>query len=402
MNWTNLSVSNSRRLLLTALLCFGGLESRGATATNELVSANCGFAFNLLQQLVTNQPGSNIFISPYSASTVLQMVSVGAGGTTRTQMEQALDTTDLSIASLNEANQEISAIINRKNTNFVLTSANAFWYQEGFPIKSAFIHDNEEYFGARVGGVNFGEATSADIINDWASNVTRAKIDKVVSFPFPPNTRLLLANAVYFLGNWQTPFDTNNTADQAFYLSGGGQTTIPMMQQLGEFSYYKGSNYQAVRLPYKGGDLAMYVFLPDTDSSVEELLATMSGAWWQQAISSNFVPQWGTVGLPRFNLNYAANLKAPLQALGMEIAFAPGADFSNISREPLYIEAVQQQAVVEVNEKGTEAAAVTTVTIVGTAIVTPQFQMIADRPFLFFIEDEQTGMILFTGAVFNP
>jgi serpin B len=129
----------------------------------------------------------------------------------------------------------------------------------------------------------------------------------------------------------------------------------------------------------------------------------MNGAWWQQAIQVDFAQQRGTVVLPKFNLNYAVDLVPPLEALGMTTAFTPNADFAKISRQPLSISAVKQQAVVEVNEKGTEAAAVTTVTVVATfAPAPPTFQMIVDRPFLFIIEDQQAGTILFMGAVFEP
>lgn len=407
MNGRNISAANFRGGRIAALLCFLCCQSHAAVLTDheELASANSGFAFNLLKQLVTEQPGSNIFISPYSASTVLQMVSTGAAGTTRTEMQQVLGTIDLPPAALYEANKEIGGIINTRNTNFVLTTANAVWYRKGTPIEPAFIEGNEEFFGAEVEGLNFGEPASADIINAWASEETQGKIDQIVSWPMDPALRLFLANAVYFHGNWEYQFDTNYTTNRVFYLAGGGQESLPMMEQTGSFSYCATNGYQAVRLPYQGSNLAMYVFLPSPDSSLEELLGTMSGQWWQQAINVDFTEQNGTVVLPKFNLNYAVVLNEPLEALGMKTAFTEDADFSKISREPLSVSAVKQQAIVEVNEAGTVAAAVTTVTIIATVVPAdpPQpFQMIVNRPFLFFIEDKQAGTILFMGAVFDP
>jgi serpin B len=356
-----------------------------------------------LQQLAAEQPGSNIFISPYSASTALQMVSTGAAGTTETEMQQALCATNLKPIVLAEGNRNLGAIINARNTNFILSTANAIWYRKGTPIVPAFIAINRAYFRACVEGLNFNEPSAVDVINAWASAETHGKIDQILQGPIPATVRLFLNNAVYFLGNWENPFDTNLTTDEAFNLSGGGQTTVPMMHRTGLFGYYAGENYQALRLPYKGNKLAMYVFLPGPDSSVEDLLNAMNGAWWQQAMNAGFIEQQGAIALPKFNLSFAASLVPALQALGMETAFTPDADFAKISREPLYISDVKQQAVVEVNEKGSEAAAVTTITIgIEADPGGPFFQMIVDRPFLFFIEDEQAGTILFNGAVFDP
>jgi serine protease inhibitor len=405
MKRKNLLAASSCRMLFSALLCFLGYRSDAAvfTSQQELAAANANFAFNMLQQLATAQPGSNIFISPYSISTVLQMVSTGAEGTTRTQMQQMLGTINMKQEALNEANRNIASIIDSRNTNFLLTTANAVWYRSGLPVEPAFIRGDEQYFGAKVEGLDFNSDASVGIINAWASNETRGKIDQIIQGPIDPSVQMFLANAVYFLGNWESPFDTNNTVDQAFYLTGGTQATVPMMHQATSFKCYQGSGFQAVQLPYKGGDLAMYVFLPGSDSSVPELLGMMNGAWWQQTIQQDFSEESAAVALPKFELNTALNLNAPLEALGMTDAFTPDADFARISSVPLHISAVQHQAVVDVNETGTEAAAITTVIIVDqVAGPPPAFEINVNRPFLFFIQDQKAGTILFMGVVNNP
>jgi serpin B len=177
-----------------------------------------------------------------------------------------------------------------------------------------------------------------------------------------------------------------------------------MMRQTGTFSYYAGGDFQAIRVPYRGNDLAMYVFLPAAGTSVSDLLSQMDGDWWQETLNGSFSSQQGTLELPRFDLEFSDSLTNALQALGMESAFTPRADFSGISTEPLSIADVKQKAVVKVNETGTEAAAVTTITVVGsTGGPLPQpFQMIVNRPFLFFIEDNQAETILFAGLALNP
>jgi serpin B len=390
---------------LIAYLCFPSCQCYSASlpAEQELDLANTSFAFNLLQQIGAEQPGTNIFISPYSASTVLQMVSTGAAGTTLTEMREALCTTSLTTPALCIANKEIHGIINNKNTNFLLSTANAVWYKTGIAIEPSFTEDNERFFGARVSPVDFSNPATVDTINAWASDETRGKITQVATYPMDPAIRLFLANAVYFLGTWQNPFDTNDTTNQPFFLNGGGQETVPMMSQNATFNYCEGNGYQAVQLPYKGGDLSMYVFLPGPGTNLADFVGAMNAESWQEVIQSNFTAQQGTVSLPRFNLNFQASLVPALKALGMKTAFTDDADFSKITTgERLLISAVQQQAVVEVNELGTEAAAVTTVTIVGAAVPGNTFQMTVNRPFLFVIEDQQAGAILFMGTVFQP
>jgi serpin B len=366
-------------------------------AEQDLQSANADFAFNLLQQLVNEQPASNIFISPYSASSVLQMVATGAAGTTLAEMQTALCITSLSLSTLDNGNKEIGTLINAPNTNFILSTANAVWYRDGLPLQKTFINGDRRFFAAKVEGLDFNKPAAVNTINQWASAETRGKITNIVN-SFSPETEMLLANAVYFLGNWQNPFDTNLTANEPFYLTESDQVTVPMMEQMGTFSYCTNNDFQAVRLPYRGNDLAMYVFLPVAGTSVNDLLSQMNGAWWQKTIHDSFGSRQGLLELPRFDLNFATSLVPALQALGMESAFTPGADFSGISPEPLYISEVQQQAIVKVNEFGTEAAAVTTVVL----SFANNIQMIVNRPFLFFIEDNQAEMILFAGVVLDP
>lgn len=416
MNRSKPTRSTLRTEIIVLLFCVMGCtahatESTNASTNNEqaVVAANTGFGFNLLNQVSSNNAGGgNIFISPYSASTALQMVCAGAAGATQKQILKVLGTGNLPQTALNEGFQQIGAIIDSKNTNFTLTTANALWYQNGTSINPAFIEVNQQVFGANVQAIDFYNGTSATIINSWASQETQGNITNVVSYPFDPAPSLLLANAVYFKGNWQTPFATNLTLPSTFHLK-GGPVTVPMMNQTGTFSYCATKSYQAIQLPYQGGDLAMYVFLPSANSSIATLLGTIENMGWQKASQNGFSEQSGSLSLPRFNLNYKVNLIPSLKALGMTSAFSntPGvADFQNISAiYRLYISSVNQQAVIKVNETGTEAAAVTTIGLATcSAIGFPlnSFNMIVNRPFVFFIEDQQTGTILFMGEVLNP
>lgn len=394
--------------LIAVLVLLAGLHEVAASLADQqkLAAANNGFAFKLLRQLAKDQPVANIFISPYSASTVLQMVGNGAAGQTKAEMQQVLGTTGLSSAAVNGANKDIAQSLNGGNTNVILMTANAIWYRQGAPVKPDFITCNQQFFGATVAALNFQDPHSVDIINAWANDKTHGKISRIADGMIDPKfTQLFLANAVYFKGKWSEPFDAKDTTDRPFHLRIGGQKNVPMMTQTKTFTYRRGTGYQAVRLPYQGENLAMYVFLPDTNSSPEKLLGIMNGDTWQRVTKPGFSEKEGTVVLPKFRLEYSVELKQPLQALGMKAAFdSLGADFSGIAPQ-LYISAARQKTFVEVKEEGTEAAAVTGISgPVASAPMPPPnpFQMIVDRPFLFLIEDKQTGTILFMGVMFDP
>jgi serine protease inhibitor len=404
MNGRSISVADFFSGFAGALICCLSSQSQAMpTPTPQLVvEANSAFAFSLFQEVASEQPGINLFISPYSASTALQMVAMGAAGTTLDQMQQVLNTKDIARPTVYEFGKEIDEIVNAKNTNFVLNAANAIWCQIGFPIERDFLQGNAAYFGATIGAVDFIRPATVNVINNWASEETHGKINKIVAAPMDPTLRVLVANAVYFHGNWQFQFKTSLTTNAPFHLAGGSQASVPMMHQTGSFGYLSTDKYQAIRLPYQGSNVSMYIFLPNPNSSVEEILAGMSGSWWQQTGGGQFIGQTVNLALPKFSLSYAIELNAPLEALGMTAAFSPEeADFSGISPLPLYISKAKQQAIVDVDETGTEAAAVTTIGLTTSVVEIPP-SMTVDRPFLFFIQDEEAETILFMGAVFNP
>jgi serine protease inhibitor len=377
----------------------------------KLAAANNAFAFKLLKQIASDQPASNVFISPYSASTVLQMVANGAAGRTRAEMQKVLGTatasTGLSGADLNEANKEIAQSLHNDNTNVILEIANGIWYHQTAKVKPDFIACNQQYFGATVDRLDFADPHSVDVINNWASEKTHGRITQIANGMIDPvYGRLFLANAVYFKGKWSDPFDANDTHDRPFYLRDGSQKVVRMMSQSKTFTYRCGTGYQAVRLPYEGENLAMYVFLPDTNSSPEKLLHLMNGDVWRRITKPGFADEDGDLQLPKFKLDYSVELVEPLQKLGMKTAFdATNADFSGMSPEPLYISGAFQKTFIEVKEEGTEAAAVTGIAFgtLGYEEAPPKrFEMIVNRPFLFLIEDNQTGTILFMGLIYDP
>jgi serpin B len=390
--------------LLSILICAAAWALRADPASDQsrLAAANTGFAFDLFREIVHEQPDANVFISPFSVSTVLQMIDNGAVGETKQEMDRVLRVDGLSADALNAAGKTVNQSL-KSQTNVILELANAIWFKQGIPLKPGFVSVNQEFFGAELGDVNFDSPQSAQTINGWADRSTHGKIQDVVRWPFDPATRVVLANAIYFKGKWERPFDKKDTRPHVFHLASGAEKETPTMWQHGRFAYHQVDDFQAVHLPYAGRRLWMDVFLPATNSSLAKLLGRLNAPEERKKMLAEFMQREGTLALPRFKLEYSVRLNDSLQALGMKRAFH-GADFSAMSDEPLEVSEVKQKSFVEVNEEGTEAAAVTTGIMQTTAILRPQppFEMIVDRPFLFVIEDGRTQSVLFMGIVCGP
>jgi len=297
-------------------------------------------------------------------------------------------------------------LLNSNDTNVILTTANALWYRQGAAVKPGFLEANQKFFSSPVKALDFGNARAAEAeVNQWASDQTHGRITGIADGMITPYTDLILANAIYFKGRWFDPFDTKLTKSRSFHPATGAAKSFPMMEMSKKFIYRKGSGYQAVRLPYMGGDLAMYVFLPDPGSSPAKLLQFMTGDNWHKITMPGFSERQGLLELPKFKLGNALELRQPLSALGMKTAFQQTkADFSEMFSDPHFISEFRQKAFVEVSEEGTEAAAATRMDAVATGIemnLLPPFKMIVDRPFLFAIVDGRSELILFMGLVNN-
>jgi serpin B len=283
--------------------------------------------------------------------------------------------------------------------------ANSLWGRQGFPFSDRFIETNREYYKARITTLDFNSPDAPNTINRWVSDATRGKIDKIVD-QIPPEIVLHLINAIYFKGTWTIEFDPSRTRDQDFHPSRGAKTTVPMMSHSGSYRYYSEDGFQAIRLPYGAGDLAMYVFLPDETAGLADFLAGLDETVWGRWMAA-FRRKDGDVMLPRFKIEYKCLLNAALREMGMGIAFEGGqADFSGMTTAAadLYISKVVHKAVVEVNEEGTEAAAVTDISIGVTSALpdNERFLFVADHPFFFAIHDDRTGSLLFVGILNNP
>jgi len=370
----------------------------------KLASANASFGFNLMKQIVGEKPTDNVFISPYSVSAALQMVWQGAAGQTKTEMDQALALSNFKPEAAGSAYKELDNSIKNAAAKVALNVANSIWYAPHIQLKPQLVSINQNFYGAKLSALDFTDPRSAGVVNSWVSDATHGKINKIVEPPLSSRTGLILVNAIYFKGNWEHTFDDKGTKDEPFHLRDGGQKQTRMMRQTRKFSYQEDSGFQAIRLPYVGDRLGMLIFLPATNSSPNKLLAGLDGDAWREKIMPKFQQREGTIVLPRFKLEFKADLVRSLKGMGIQQAFSSAANFSGIANMGLYISGVDHASFVEVNEEGTEAAAATQVTVALTSAMprSRPFQMIVDRPFFFAIEDSSTHSILFMGLINDP
>lgn len=354
---------------------------------------------------------NNIVLSPVSVALALSLAQNGAAGETASAMARAMQQSSLLDAgltgdSINAANQALMQRLHDAAAagDIRLEIANALWHRDDLSLVPGFVNASKQYFQAEVSSLDFASPQSVDTINAWVDKATQGLIPRLVD-EIADDLAVLIANAVYFKGEWQTPFDPNLTRPLPFTLLSGDRADVEMMYRSGSIQYYE-EDFQAIRLPYGTTDrTAMYVFLPPMGESVEAFAAQFQRA--AERALGNFRAEEGEVWLPRLDVSYKASLKEPLGRLGMETAFDPvSADFSRMIHGAgpgdAFIGDVLHQAVLTMDETGTEAAAVTSVEVRLTSLPIRRVAFRADRPFLFFIRDDESGMILFAGVVVDP
>ena len=370
----------------------------------DVVTANTQFGFNLFNEIRKTEQNQNIFISPFSVSVALAMTLNGAAGETEQAMIGTLQLHGITTDSINSSYAQLQQALQTSDPKVTLTIANSLWGNEGVSFNPNFLQRNTQFFKAEISILDFLAPSTLTTINQWVNDRTNSKIPKILD-EINANAVLFLINAIYFKGSWQTEFDPANTRDGTFHLTNGSTKQVPMMFRSGRYLHYYGDAFQAVNLPYGDGRISMYIFLPTRDSNLNTFLETLNPENWENWISQ-FREQEISLRMPKFKLEYGTKeLNDALAALGMGIAFdANRADFSRMASleelgQNLYIDKVSHKTFIEVNEEGTEAAAVTVVGIVKTSLP-PEFT--ADRPFFFAIRDNETRTVLFMGTVVEP
>jgi serpin B len=361
------------------------------------------FATNFFK-LAAKKPDSNVVVSPYSVSTALSMAYNGAGSKTKTEMQTVLDYTGLSDEAVNQQNSSLYKSLMHVNPSSELTVANAMFANKNFEFIKAFMDSNQKYYGAKLETLDFADLSTVNRINNWVKDNTKSKIPSILD-KVAPDAILYLVNAVYFKGVWLDEFKKEETQQTEFKLNNGTKKTVEMMNRSAKMSYFAGNNFQAVMLPYKDNRLQMCIFLPDKKSNITAFINNLTPESWSEW-REQFRKEEGHLGLPRFKVEYKTELSDVLKAAGMPCAFEDNcADFKKMIEQNAMISRVLHKTYLEVNEKGTEAAAATAIEMSVTSAPMnpkPPFEMICDRPFVVAIRDEKTNAILFVGAIVDP
>jgi serpin B len=379
-------------------------------SSTSVVEANNRFALDLYARLAEGEEG-NIFFSPFSISSVLAITYEGARGDTADEIRSVFHFPENTI-QMREEFAGIIAGINGGDPGHHLRTANALWAEQSSPFLPEYIDTADRTYGAKTTNLDFiaRPDESRITINRWVEDETEGKIrDLLTPGSISPLTRLVITNAIYFKGTWVKQFDQNNTTEAEFQTGTGTVVRVPMMQRTDKdaiYGYSESGTLQVLRMPYEsasGKQLSMLVLLPKGDNlaTVEQSLDMTNLSLLRQNLTSIQV----IVYFPKFSLETKYSLPHTLSAMGMPIAFTGAADFSGMDgRRDLFVDDVIHQAFVEVNEEGTEAAAATAVVMRLTSLPVgepvPVFR--ADHPFIFLIQDDETGNIVFIGRVTDP
>lgn len=370
----------------------------------KVVSSNNKFAFDLYSQLAKRN--ENIFFSPLSISTALSMTYEGAKRETAEQIRSVLhlpQNDDVRRSFYREMSSWI-----KEDQKYQLEIANGLWAQEGFGLLEDYLEINRNVYGAEIGNLDFFNNALKAIskINDWVKSNTDNKIKRLISEKMiNKQTKMVLTNAIYFKGRWLKQFRKTLTQRKYFRVNNNKKVKVPMMRLTGEkavFNYAETDNLKALKLPYKGKNLSMFILLPKKGLELDELENNLLTTDFVKTIEENMSKQRVNVSFPRFDLKTSYSLKKSLKDMGMKKPFSQSADFSGISgKEGLFIQFVTHKTYISIDEEGTESTAATGVGMKG--IFSPHYtKFVADHPFLFVIKHERTGLITFMGKVTNP
>ena len=366
-------------------------------AEKSLVTADNAFGLKLFREILRDQPDTNVFISPLSVAMALGMTYNGADGTTREAMQQTLELSGLTLEEINQSYQSLIDLLTRLDPLVVFKIANSIWYREGYSVKADFIDRNETYFDAVVREMNFSSPDALATINGWVQDNTNGKIEKIVE-EFDPRLVMMLINAIYFKGTWTYQFEPKNTKDDVFHNTASSTVPCRMMEQEGDLAIFRNGAFTAVDLPYGDELFSMTIILPHQSTDLDSLLNEFTPENWA-AWMGYFAVQETPLFMPKFKTEYELKMNDVLIALGMGVAFGGGANFNNICEYcGLYIDEVRHKTFVEVDEAGTEAAAVTSVSIYESM----PMPLRLDRPFIFVIREKASGTLLFLGRIVKP
>ena len=381
---------------VVSLSTFATLNTSNANIPPAIAMANNGFTIDIYRQI--SDGNKNIFFSPTGIFVAFSMLYEGSAGESANQLEQAFGFNA-------DTNQRHSLIrtsleaLNKDDGHTTLEIANSLWLSDTYSVYDTYVNNIRDVYSSLIERVDFVDSATVERINGWVSDRTAGLISDL--FPknsFDEETVLVLANAIYFKGTWKIPFPVENTMPGNFWTDKSTSVTVDMMSVKGMFNYYEHADMKVVELPYEGDRLLMTIALPKGRDNIGNLEQTVSKEILKEW-SFNMTNQEIIVKMPKFELSTSQDLVEPLRALGIHDIFETKSDLSNIADASLYVSKAIHDARVNVNEEGTEAAAATAIEAEFVSFP-PTF--IANHPFLFFIQDKESGAILFMGRMSDP
>ncbi|WP_075343338.1 serpin family protein [Tenacibaculum agarivorans] len=369
------------------------------TKGKEMVEANNKFALQFIEEAFkTEESNKNIMLSPVSLSLALGMTYNGAETSTKEAFEKTLCYEGLERSQINDVNKNIIDYISSSTQGSIFEVGNSIWANTKYTIKEEFIALNKDFYSAEVDNLDFTNPASVDVINNWVSQKTYGKIPTILD-KVNGNALLYLINALYFKADWKTSFNKDHTKDAVFY-SPEGEKQVKMMKKTDEVLYTKNSIFSSIQLPYKEEKYMMTIFLPEENKTVDDVLNYFKTKKLTEYLT-NYKEEEVDISIPKFKFAFEKKLNQTLQNLGLGIAFTAEADFSGMTDKKVKITLIKQKTFIDVNEEGTEAAAVTVIGIETTAIK-DNISFTANKPFVFFITEKETNSICFAGRISTP
>ncbi|MBQ3658966.1 MAG: serpin family protein [Bacteroidales bacterium] len=371
------------------------------TKATEFVEKGHDFSLEFIDR-INDVEKKDFIVSPLSMQFLLGMILNGAQGATADEICDVLGYGAGEIEDVNQFCQSMLAQLPKLDKQTTLSIANAIFVDEGWPLLDSYKSTVGKAYNAKLSNLDFSKgAASAKVINRWCSDQTHGMIDKVLETTDPAMLCYLL-NALYFKSQWKEKFNKSNTAEETFTDEAGNKSTVKMMKQNESFSYQHNDVFKIVRMPYGNGAFSMVALLPQEGKTIADALDEIKESGWRETLLSMVhcdVDLW----LPRFETKYHINLNDILSDMGMPTSFTNSADFKAMSDYALKLSFVQQDAVIKVDEEGTEAAAISMAGMMKDAAAAPGERVVfhADHPFLYFITEASTGAILFAGRYSN-
>lgn len=376
-----------KRFIIMAAMAaaIGTVTACGQQNEPPAEGSKTGFALSFFRNVNSVTPSEeNLIVSPYSAGVLLSMLEAGAAGETKVEFDNVLNGTVFKAEDLGG------------DDKVTVQSSNSVWISSNFSVRNRYVDVLEKEFDAFVDTPVFSDPSTVKEINDWCSDHTSGKITEIIE-KLSPDMVMVLVNALYFNAPWEKAFDPEVTREDVFH-GRSGDETVPMMSVKANFGYTEYQGFRMVEIPYEGGGFAMYVVLSPDGMDIDSAIPYIGESMYDAAMSS-LVPREIALTMPKYRLASSMVLNKTLQKMGLKTAFTPAADFKGISLSgPLQVDLVKQKCYIDVSEKGTEAAAVTSGQIRLTS-VRPVTEFKVDKPFLFMIADREDKDILFAGKI---